>query len=69
MPLGPGKYDVFCTAIREITNADAVMVAVIGPQGAGFSIQATDALNGLDLADRLEFIAKEIRRSYDKEKN
>jgi hypothetical protein len=42
MPLGPGVYDELCTAVREHTNADGVILIIIrGDQGGGFSCQAT----------------------------
>ena len=38
---GPGKYDELCTHVREQTNAEAVIVMVIGGnRGTGFSCQA-----------------------------
>jgi len=61
MPVGPGKYDDACTAVRVATEAHAIVLIVIdGNQGSGFSVQASgDAaahLPGLlrSLADQIE---------------
>ncbi len=41
MPIGPGKYDDECTMLRESTEAQGVIVIVIGGKlGSGFSVQA-----------------------------
>jgi pyrroline-5-carboxylate reductase len=38
MPIGPGKYDDICEKIREETNAQGIVVAIIeGNKGTGFS--------------------------------
>jgi hypothetical protein len=43
MPLGPGKYDELCTKVREETNADTVLVIVLGGvKGSGFSMQTRE---------------------------
>lgn len=43
MPHGPGKYDDACTAARETTGAEAVLLMVIGGnKGSGFSMQMHD---------------------------
>jgi hypothetical protein len=61
MALGPGKYDAFVTHIREQTNAEGVMLLVVGgDKGSGYSVQATLEVTMAaprylrDLADRLE---------------
>lgn len=61
MALGPGKYDHLCTIVRQGTNAEGVIVIVIGgDKGDGFSVQAalgvTQALPELlrRLADNIE---------------
>jgi hypothetical protein len=43
MSLGPGKYDADCTAIRERTKAEGVILVVLSddPARSGFSAQAT----------------------------
>jgi hypothetical protein len=42
MAAGPGKYDRQATAVRELTDAEAVVVIVIGGRhGSGFSVQAS----------------------------
>jgi hypothetical protein len=45
--IGPGKYDNVCTAVREHTNAEGVLIIVLGGYlGNDFSAQLTqeDAL-------------------------
>ena len=38
--LGPGKYDDLCTEIREATEAEGVILIIIGGnKGQGFSAQ------------------------------
>jgi hypothetical protein len=40
MPIGPGKYDLLCTYVREKTDAQAAAVVVLkAGGGAGFSVQ------------------------------
>lgn len=40
MAVGPGIYDDICTVVRELTNAEAVVIIVgSGTRGSGFSIQ------------------------------
>lgn len=40
MPEGPGKYDDVCTLARDLTNAEGVLLCVLGgSQGNGFSAQ------------------------------
>jgi hypothetical protein len=42
MALGPGKYDDLCTAAREATTADGIILIVLGgTKGSGFSVQGT----------------------------
>lgn len=63
MPLGPGKYDALATEVREKSNADGVIVIVIGGNaGNGFSAQA-DADTLARLPSILENVAREIRAS------
>lgn len=39
---GPGKYDELCTLVQEATEAEGVILIVLGGnRGAGFSVQAT----------------------------
>lgn len=63
MAVGPGKYDSYCTMVRQDTKAKAVVVIVLeGEKGSGFSCQA-DVVTTMQLPDLLEFVAAEIRRS------
>ena len=42
--IGPGKYDEECTALREKTGADAVLLLIFnGSKGNGFACQSADA--------------------------
>jgi hypothetical protein len=59
--IGPGKYDKETTVVMKATNAQGVILIVIGgDRGAGFSVQATlEATLALpvilrDIADQLE---------------
>ncbi len=70
MALGPGKYDDACTLVREMTGGTSVVVAVMGGnKGAGFSVQSTAPIPpkilAYLLADMLEAIAEELRKSSD----
>ncbi len=39
--IGPGKYDDVATMVRESTQAEAVIIMVVGGnKGSGFSVQA-----------------------------
>lgn len=60
MPLGPGKYDDWCTKVREETQAEGVILVVIGGEkGSGFSCQLTlEDLSGIPVV--LRTIADEI---------
>ena len=43
MAIGPGKYDDFCTAVREEAEAEAALVIILyGKRGSGFSVQTAD---------------------------
>lgn len=58
---GPGKYDFFCTWVRERTRAQAVVLIVIdGHKGTGMSAQSY-GIDADTLADLLEGAAKDIR--------
>ena len=60
--IGPGKYDTFCTFVRERTKARATIVIVVdGHLGSGFSCQATDPKTLEGLPEALEHIAWQMR--------
>ena len=62
-PVGPGKYDAHCTRVREETQADAVIVIVLGgTRGSGFACQA-DLMTTARLPELLERVTAEIRMS------
>lgn len=45
MAQGPGKYDEACTAARESTEGEAVVLIVFnGKMGSGFSVQMVDPM-------------------------
>jgi hypothetical protein len=61
MAIGPGKYDEECTYVREATNADAVIVIVLGGlKGSGFSVQTTTPALTKRLPEVLRYIANGI---------
>ena len=61
MAIGPGKYDYLATAVRETTDANAVIVIVIGGQdGSGFSVQASQHEYAVALPALLRRIADQI---------
>lgn len=60
MPIGPGKYDGYCTEIQQRTLATGVVLLVMGGQhGSGFSVQVTDE-NLLVVPDLLRTIADQM---------
>lgn len=63
MAEGPGKYDVLCTLVRDLSEARAALVIVLdGNKGSGFSVQVTDPFIFAGLADLLEETARQIRK-------
>lgn len=45
MAKGPGKYDDVATVAQQMTNAEAVIVIVVGGfKGHGFSVQGTEEM-------------------------
>lgn len=66
MSIGPGKYDDLCSLVRERTDADGVVLIVLGgDKGPGFSCQA-DLVTTLSLPELLEHIARQIREDLAK---
>ncbi len=63
MAIGPGKYDDACTAAREATKADAVVLVVLnGKRGAGFSVQSKWPVPPPVLADLLQHVVDTLRK-------
>lgn len=61
--IGAGKYDRITTEVRERTDAEGVVLIVLGGvKGNGFSVQMTRPEHMSALADVLEQAAREIRR-------
>jgi len=61
---GPGKYDDLATLVRESSEAEAVIVIVLGGKfGNGFSVQTTRPGMAERLPDLLEKAAAAIRAS------
>lgn len=59
---GPGKYDAECTAAREGTQAEAVMLIVLnGSRGSGFAVQSVNPRLLPFLADVLEATIMQMR--------
>ena len=62
MAIGPGKYDSWCSRIREETGAEGVIVIIFGgEEGSGFSMQAPPDLTA-DLPAILHKVAGAIER-------
>ena len=65
MPIGPGKYDKYCTEVRENARAQAVVLIVLnGARGSGFSVQASSELDPPVLADLLQHVVNQMRSDY-----
>lgn len=63
---GPGKYDAECTRVRDATNADGVILIVIGGTlGQGFSVQAPLEVIAR-LPETLRDVANQIERQLRK---
>jgi hypothetical protein len=59
---GPGKYDRLCTAAREASGAQAIILIVLGgTHGSGFSCQCSDQI-GRELPAMLREVADSIER-------
>ncbi len=64
MPVGPGKFDLLCTYVREKATAEAAAVVIISAkEGAGFSVQCPPELSPL-LANTFRHVADEIERQF-----
>ena len=60
---GPGKYDRITTAVRFETEAEAVVLVILGGRlGHGFSVQ-TQPERRIDLVKTLRAVADEIERN------
>lgn len=58
---GPGRYDGWCTRVREAVHARGVLLIVIGGEdGAGFSCQA-DLITTARVPEIIEGVARQIR--------
>lgn len=58
--IGPGKYDLECTAVRLGTTAKGAIVIVIdGDRGSGFSVQGPREIQE-KLPEVLRFMADQI---------
>ena len=63
MAYGPGKYDKEATIVRESTNAESVLVIVLGgDRGSGFSVQSRSPVAARRLAMILHEVAAQIER-------
>lgn len=61
---GPGKYDDLCTHAREAAEAQALILIVVnGNRGSGFSVQSERFLPPGMLAEMLDNIVADLRRS------
>lgn len=72
MTIGPGKYDKETTMVMEATNAQGVVLIVIGgDRGDGFSVQATLEVTlalPMILPMMLRSIADQVEADLTKEK-
>lgn len=60
---GPGKYDDLCTHVRELAEAEFVIVIVKGGKaGGGFSVQAADRRDLVAMPSVLRHVADEIEK-------
>lgn len=63
--IGPGKYDDVATTVRERTQAEGVIVIILGgDKGHGFSVQA-DLITTLGLPKMLRLIADQIEQNLE----
>jgi hypothetical protein len=67
MAIGPGKYDLYSSAIQVATNAPGVVVIVIGPpEISGFSVTGTVGVTKFlpkllrEIADQLDLDVKDM---------
>lgn len=64
MALGPGKYDDLCTMVKEQSQAEGVVLIIVGGnKGVGFSAQLT-APQMVSLPLVLRNIADKIEEDY-----
>ena len=62
MPRGGGKYDVEASALRAVTDADGVIIVVLGGnRGSGFSLQILPEHLGA-VVTVLEQVVRELRK-------
>jgi hypothetical protein len=66
MTIGPGRYDDLCTMVREATDAEGVIIIVLGgDRGHGFSCQFTDPAMLASVPGTLETIADQVRKDME----
>lgn len=64
MPIGPGKYDPECFALFTETEANTVIVAVVGwKRGNGFSVNTSDPDGHTKIPAMLRLMADQIEAS------
>jgi len=64
MASGPGKYDDACSDARVATDADAVILIVLGGKhGSGFSVQSRGGEMTAQLPALLRSVAAQIENS------
>ena len=65
MQHGRGKYDEFVTQVRNATDADLVIVVVLGgTRGHGFSVQCIDPILEKQVPALLRLIATNIDQEH-----
>lgn len=66
MAIGPGKYDDYCTEVRDKTDAvGVVMIVLNGNLGSGFSVQIPVEMV-VKLPDLLRKVANDIESDFPK---
>ncbi len=70
MPAGAGKYDDLCTAARVETDAEMVLLVILGGnRGHGFSMQQKSHVDPLAIVQMLRDVATEIETSIQKRRS
>jgi len=60
---GPGKYDNLATVAREMTQAEAIFLFIIGgSKGSGFEVQTTDPTILPELPRMLREVADQLEK-------
>lgn len=62
MPIGEGKYNLLCSMVLTMTDADAAVVIIAnGVAGSGFAMQATPEFKHEEMIYALERVIEEMK--------